>query len=54
MLAFDLPVIFGILTTENEAQAWDRLGGTHGHKGHDAVDAALAMVQTLEAIRHTQ
>jgi 6,7-dimethyl-8-ribityllumazine synthase len=54
MLAFELPVVFGILTTENEAQAWDRLGGTHGHKGHDAVDAALAMVQILEAIRHTQ
>jgi 6,7-dimethyl-8-ribityllumazine synthase len=52
MLAFDVPVIFGILTTENEAQAWDRLGGAHGHKGHDAVDAALAMVQILAAIRH--
>ena len=53
MLAFELPVIFGILTTENEAQAWDRLGGAHGHKGHDAVDAALAMVQVLETIRDT-
>ena len=53
MLAFDVPVVFGVLTTENEAQAWDRLGGAHGHKGHDAVDAALAMVQVLEAIRHT-
>ncbi|MDX2345839.1 MAG: 6,7-dimethyl-8-ribityllumazine synthase [Legionella sp.] len=52
MLAHDVPVIFGILTTENEAQAWDRLGGAHGHKGHDAVDAALAMVQILEAIKH--
>ena len=53
MLAFDVPVVFGVLTTENEAQAWDRLGGAHGHKGFDAVDAALAMVQVLEAIRHT-
>ena len=53
-LAFDTPVIFGVLTTENEAQAWDRLGGAHGHKGHDAVEAALAMVQVLAAIRQTQ
>ena len=53
MLEFDVPVIFGVLTTENEAQAWDRLGGTHGHKGHDAVAAARAMHQILEAIGHT-
>ena len=52
MLAYDVPVIFGILTTENKAQAWDRLGGAHGHKGHDAVDAARAMFQVLAAIRH--
>ncbi len=43
MLDYDLPVIFGVLTTENEAQAWDRLGGNHGHKGRDAVDCAVAM-----------
>lgn len=42
-LEFELPVIFGVLTTENEEQAWDRLGGQHGHKGVDAVDCALAM-----------
>ena len=33
------PVIFGVLTTENEDQAWDRLGGKHGHKGRDAAIA---------------
>lgn len=43
MLDFDMPVIFGVLTTENEGQAWDRLGGNHGHKGRDAVDCAVAM-----------
>lgn len=43
MLDYTLPVIFGVLTTENEAQAWDRLGGNHGHKGKDAVDCALMM-----------
>lgn len=42
-LEFDIPVIFGVLTTENEAQAWERLGGTYGHKGADAADCALSM-----------
>lgn len=49
-LEFDVPVIFGILTTENEAQAWDRLGGHHGHKGSDAADCAIAMHSILNQI----
>lgn len=47
-LAFNLPVVFGVLTTENEAQAMDRLGGKHGHKGVDAANCALAMYSILE------
>lgn len=43
----DIPVIFGILTTENEAQALDRAGGQHSNKGCEAVDAALEMVSVL-------
>lgn len=38
-----VPVIFGVLTTENEAQALDRAGGAHGHKGEEAAVAALQM-----------
>ncbi|MDI1345126.1 MAG: 6,7-dimethyl-8-ribityllumazine synthase [Pseudolabrys sp.] len=34
----------GILTVDTEAQAKDRIGGAHGHKGADAAKAALAMV----------
>ena len=49
-LAFDVPVIFGVLTTENEAQAWDRLGGAYGHKGRDAVDCACAMHAILQQL----
>lgn len=49
-LEFDIPVIFGVLTTENDAQAWDRLGGAHGHKGVDAADCALAMMSILNQI----
>ncbi len=42
-LVFDIPVVFGVLTTENEAQAWERVGGSHGHKGVDAANCALSM-----------
>jgi 6,7-dimethyl-8-ribityllumazine synthase len=49
-LDYDLPVIFGVLTTENEEQALERCGGKHGHKGADAVDAALEMVATLRQL----
>ncbi len=52
-LAFETPVIFGVLTTENEAQAWDRLGGVHGHKGVDAADCALAMHHILQQLDQT-
>jgi len=46
-LDYDVPVIFGILTTENGEQAFDRVGGKHGHKGHDAARAAVEMVQKI-------
>lgn len=46
----DVPVIFGVLTTENEEQALDRAGGKHGHKGRDAVDAAREMVAVLRQL----
>lgn len=49
-LDFEIPVVFGVLTTENEAQAWDRLGGQHGHKGADAADCAIAMYSVLKQL----
>ena len=44
-LKYDVPVVFGLLTTENDEQAFDRLGGKHGHKGRDYADTALAMAR---------
>lgn len=38
------PIIFGVLTLDNEQQAWERLGGSHGHKGEEAALAALKMI----------
>lgn len=38
-----VPVVFGVLTTDDEAQALDRAGGAHGNKGHDAARTAIEM-----------
>lgn len=43
-LTLPVPVVFGVLTLENEQQALERIGGKHGHKGREAGDAALKMI----------
>ena len=37
------PVIFGVLTVDNEQQALDRAGGSLGNKGEEAAVAAVTM-----------
>jgi 6,7-dimethyl-8-ribityllumazine synthase len=44
-LMLPVPVIFGVLTLDTEEQAWERLGGAHGHKGEEAAVTALKMIQ---------
>ncbi len=44
-LTLPVPVIFGVLTLDNEDQAWERLGGPHGHKGEEAAVTALKMIR---------
>ena len=39
----DTPVIFGVLTTDNEQQAIDRAGGSLGNKGTEAAECAIKM-----------
>lgn len=39
----DIPVIFGVLTVNNEEEALERLGGKHGHKGREAAETAIRM-----------
>ena len=43
-LNIDVPVIFGVLTVNNEEQAKERIGGAHGHKGEEAAITALKMI----------
>ena len=40
----DVPVIFGVLTVDNEQDAIDRAGGRLGNKGCEAAEAAIVMV----------
>jgi 6,7-dimethyl-8-ribityllumazine synthase len=47
----NLPVIFGVLTTNTEQQAWDRAGGKHGHAGERAAEAVVEMVALLKQIQ---
>ncbi len=49
-LSENIPVIFGVLTANNEKQAWDRCGGKHGHAGERAAEAALEMIAVLRRI----
>jgi 6,7-dimethyl-8-ribityllumazine synthase len=56
-LEFSRPVVFGVLTTDNEEQAVARIGGAMGHKGREAAEVAIEMIKLrkfLDSITHTQ
>lgn len=51
------PVIFGVLTVDNEQQALDRAGGKLGNKGAEAAVAAIKMANmhhTAASLRYTE
>jgi 6,7-dimethyl-8-ribityllumazine synthase len=48
---FDVPIGFGLLTTDSLEQADARAGGAHGNKGWDAALAAIEMVDLFERLR---
>ncbi len=47
------PVVFGVLTLNTEAEAWERLGGPHGHKGEEAAITALKLINEIRRTRPT-
>jgi 6,7-dimethyl-8-ribityllumazine synthase len=49
-LAADVPVIFGVLTTDTVEQALNRAGVKSGNKGSDAALAAIEMVNLLKQL----
>jgi 6,7-dimethyl-8-ribityllumazine synthase len=50
-LKHHLPVIFGVLTTDNIDQALERAGSGSGNKGFDTAIAALQMISLLDRLR---
>ncbi|MFZ2348070.1 6,7-dimethyl-8-ribityllumazine synthase [Lactococcus chungangensis] len=49
-LTYDLPVMFGVLTTENIEQAIERAGSKAGNKGFDAAIGAIEMISLSQNI----
>ena len=47
-LEFDIPIIFGVLTTENAKQALDR--ATRKDKGYEVMESAFHMIKTFKKI----
>jgi 6,7-dimethyl-8-ribityllumazine synthase len=47
---YDIPIGFGLLTTDTMEQAESRAGGEHGNKGWDAAVAALEMADLFERL----
>ncbi len=46
----NIPVIFGVLTTNNIQQAKDRSGGKHGNKGVEAAITAIKLIALKKEI----
>jgi len=49
-LKSDIPVMFGVLTTENIEQAIERAGTKSGNKGFDSAMGAIEMVNLIREI----
>jgi 6,7-dimethyl-8-ribityllumazine synthase len=47
----DIPVIFGVLTTDNLEQAEERAGGKFGNKGDESAISAIKMVDFVCKIK---
>ena len=49
-LESDIPVLFGVLTTDNIEQAIERAGTKAGNKGSDCAEGAIEMVNLIRAL----
>ncbi|MBN2739072.1 MAG: 6,7-dimethyl-8-ribityllumazine synthase [Spirochaetales bacterium] len=49
-LQYNLPVIFGVLTTENIEQAIERAGTKSGNKGFAAAETAIEMANLMKKL----
>jgi 6,7-dimethyl-8-ribityllumazine synthase len=51
-IKYSKPVIFGVLTTDNQQQAFDRAGGKHGNKGDEAAITAIKMADMAQTLNN--
>ena len=54
VLATGVPVGFGLLTTEDLAQATARAGGAAGNKGEEACEAAIRAADVIRQLREAR
>ena len=50
-LDYEIPFIFGVLTTDTRQQALDRAGGKYGNKGDEAAVTAIKMAALLMKVK---
>ncbi|MEO6406595.1 MAG: 6,7-dimethyl-8-ribityllumazine synthase [Ferruginibacter sp.] len=50
-LSLPVPIIFGVLTVDNQVQANERTGGRHGHKGEEAAYTAIKMISISNSFK---
>ncbi|MEZ4873634.1 MAG: 6,7-dimethyl-8-ribityllumazine synthase [Bdellovibrionales bacterium] len=50
-LEYMKPVGFGVITTRNAEQAFDRAGGKKGNKGQEAAEVVLEMIQLINKLK---
>jgi len=50
-LQLPIPVIFGVLTVDNQLQAEERIGGRQGHKGEEAAITAVKMIALTNSFK---
>lgn len=51
-LQLPVPTVFGVLTVNTDAQAEERTGGIHGHKGEEAAATAIKMMALMQSYKH--
>ena len=51
-LSSDIPVMFGVLTTDNIEQAIERAGTKAGNKGYDCAVSAIEMINLIKEIEN--
>lgn len=53
-LEWNIPIAFGVLTTDDMQQALDRAGGKHGNKGDEAAMTAIKMVALQDSLKPSE